>query len=249
MLNDKIIKKNFAFSALPASSSALNQCEISFPQESEQKYSAFLPSVHKPEQGMPKISRALNDEVVFHISVPHSRNQNVVVAWTAVAAKKYVGEPSCPVLDKSLGIKKSKREQKSGMAGKHKNMFPLPACPSVQPSLRCEERQKAFLPFRESPQVAMEQRTGKSPHTVQKKSSLSLRQRRTALFISPAVKRFKKLFSRALSCFFAKGKRRACPRFKTAATRLLNARIREIWKGEACRPHSVLPKRGNSNNT
>ena len=106
MLNDKIIKKNFAFSALPASSSALNQYEISFPQESEQKYSAFLPSVHKPEQGMPKISRALNDEVVFHSSVPHSRSQNVVVAWTAVAAKKHVGEPSCPVPDKSLGIKK-----------------------------------------------------------------------------------------------------------------------------------------------
>lgn len=58
MLNDKIIKKNFAFSALPASSPALNQYEISFPQKSEQKYSAFLPSVHKHEQGMPKnISR------------------------------------------------------------------------------------------------------------------------------------------------------------------------------------------------
>ena len=205
MLNDKIIKKNFAFSVLPASSPALNQYEISFPQESEQKYSAFLPSVHKPEQGMPKISRALNDEVVFHISVPHSRSQNVVVAWTAVAAKKYVGEPSCPVPDKSLGIKETASGNKTpALQEGTKKWFSLPACPGVQPSLRCEERQKAFLPFRESPQVAMEQRPGKPPYTVQKKNSLSRRQRRTALFISHAVKRFKKLFSRALSCFLPK---------------------------------------------
>ena len=192
MLNDKIIKKNFAFSALPASSSALNQYEISFPQESEQKYSAFLPSVHKPEQGMPKISRALNDEVVFHSSVPHSRSQNVVVAWTAVAAKKHVGEPSCPAPDKSLGIKETASGNKNPVWQEStKICFSLPACSGVQASLRCEEMQKPFLPFRESPQVAMERRTRKPPvHSPEKKSSLSRRQRRPALFISPAVKRF-----------------------------------------------------------
>ena len=172
MLNDKIIKKNFAFSALPASSSALNQCEISFPQESEQKYSAFLPIVHKPEQGMPKISRALNNEIVFHISVPHSRSQNVAVARTVVAAKKYVGEPSCPVPDKSLGIKETASGNKNpALQEGTKKWFSLPACPGVQPSLRCKERQKAFLPFRESPQVAMEQRTRKPPvHSPEKKA-------------------------------------------------------------------------------
>ena len=121
----------------------------------------------------PKISRALNDEVVFHISVPHSRSQNVSVAWTAVAAKKYVGEPSCPVPDKSLGIKETASGNKNPVWQEStKICFSLPACPGVQPSLRCEERQKAFLPFRESPQVAMEQRTGKPPvHSSEKKLS------------------------------------------------------------------------------
>ena len=190
MLNDKIIKKNFAFSALPASSPALNQCEVSFPQESEQKYSAFLPSVHKHEQGMPKISRALNDEIVFHISVPHSRSQNVVVAWTAVAAKNMSTSPRALSRTRASASKKAIGNKTPALQEGTKKWFSLPACPGVQPSLRCEERQKAFLPFRESPQVAMEQRTGKPPYTVQKKSSLSRRQRRTALFISPAVKRF-----------------------------------------------------------
>lgn len=134
MLNDKIIKKNFAFSALPASSSALNQYEISFPQESEQKYSAFLPSVHKPEQGMPKISRALNDEIVFHSSVPHSRSQNVVVAWTAVAAKNMSARPRALSRTRASASKKSNREQNSGIAGRHQKMVlpsGLPRHPTV----------------------------------------------------------------------------------------------------------------------
>lgn len=191
MLNDKIIKKNFAFSVLPASSSALNQCEISFPQESEQKYSAFLPSVHKPEQGMPKISRALNDEVVFHISVPHSRSQNVAVVWTAVAAKKYVGEPSCPVPDKSLGIKKKQSGTKLRHCRKaQKNGSPFRLAQASNRLCAVKKGKSLFFLLGSRLKSPWNNAQGSPPYTVQKKSSLSRRQRRTALFISPAVKKF-----------------------------------------------------------
>lgn len=138
----------------------------------------------------PKISRALNDEVVFHSSVPHSRSQNVAVAWTAVAAKKYVGEPSCPVPDKSLGIKKKQSGTKLRHCRKaQKNSSPFRL---AQASNRlCAVKRCKSLFFLLGSHLKSPWNNAQAPpvHSPEK-SSLSRRQRRTALFISPAVKRF-----------------------------------------------------------
>lgn len=173
MLNDKIIKKNFAFSALPASSSALNQCGISLPQESEQKYSAFLPSVHKPEQGMPKISRALNDEVVCHSSVPHSRSQNVSVAWTAVAAKNMSASPRALSRTRASASKKRQAGTKIRYGRKaQKYVSPFRLAQASKRLCAVKKGKSLFFLLGSRLKSPWNDAQGSPPYTVQKKKAL-----------------------------------------------------------------------------
>ena len=134
---------------------------------------------------------------------------------------------------------------KAGIAGKPKICFSPPAAFQQSNSLcsvKKKREAKAFSPLGSLLKSQQKQLIRTTSHIHSKKKSYLSRRQSRSVFIRLLLRLFpgKKSFPR-LWAVFCQGKREACPRFKTAATRLLNALI-----GAIRRMRRILPARRSS---